>query len=51
MGDRAEAGAADVRGIIVAPEFHRKLLSASRVTPAIELVQYAFNFQFARFAP
>lgn len=47
MGDRAAAGAKDVRGIIVAPDFHTKLVSASRVTPNIRLVQYSFSFRFS----
>jgi RecB family endonuclease NucS len=46
MGDLTEAGEAQVRGIIVAPEFHPKLVSACRVVPAIRLVRYAFRFAF-----
>ncbi|MEE4209018.1 MAG: endonuclease NucS domain-containing protein [Parvularcula sp.] len=45
MGDRAAEGR-DVRGIIVAPDFDAKLISAARVTPNISLVRYGFQFTF-----
>ena len=46
MGDLIEGGEAQVRGIIVAPGFHPRLVSACRVVPAIRLVRYAFRFSF-----
>lgn len=49
MGDISDlpAGAsAPVRGILVAPEFDHRALSASRVVPHLTLMEYSFSFTF-----
>ena len=47
MGDVLQQAGDDVRGILVAPEFDGKALSAARVVPSLKLVTYAFSFTFA----
>lgn len=46
MGDLQVSEEMPVRGIIVAPDFHPKLISATRITPSIQLVRYSFAFRF-----
>lgn len=51
MGDiQAETGA-EVRGILVAPEFDPRVLAASRVVPALRLFTYRFSFTFTAQGP
>lgn len=45
MGDLASGGD-DVRGILVAPEFDPRAVSAARMAPGLKLVKYSFAFTF-----
>lgn len=47
MGDISPQTENDVRGILVAPEFDAKAISATRVVPTSRLVVYSFSFTFA----
>lgn len=48
MGDiQAEMGGS-VRGILVAPSFDTRAVSASRVVPTLSLCTYHFSFSFAK---
>ncbi len=46
MGDIAEEENAEVRGIIVAADFNKRVQSASRATSNLELKTYRYNFEF-----
>jgi len=46
MGAVAEADKKPVRGILVAGEFHKRVIWASRAIPKLELRKYAFQFTF-----
>ena len=46
MGSIAEADGKLVRGIIVAGDFHKKVILAARVLPNLELKKYSFLFTF-----
>ena len=46
MGDIQEQTGEEVRGILVAPEFDNKSLSAARVVPTLRLITYGFTFTF-----
>lgn len=49
MGDVAtEEDTSDIRGILVAFEFDHKARAAAKMVPALELVEYRFNFVFKR---
>lgn len=47
MGDISQQTENDVRGILVAPDFDAKAVSAARVVPTLRLVVYSFSFMFA----
>jgi hypothetical protein len=47
MGDISQQTTRDVRGVLVAPEFDAKAISAARVVPTLSLVVYSFTFTFA----
>ena len=51
MADIAEEENAEVRGIIVAGDFHKRVRSAARLTPKIELISYRYNFDFSKETP
>ena len=46
MGDIQEQSGGEVRGILVAPAFDARAVSAARVVPALKLVSYSFSFSF-----
>ena len=46
MNDLQESERKPVRGIIVAPDFHPRLIAACRQVPKVQLVRYRFNFAF-----
>jgi hypothetical protein len=46
MGAVAEADKMPVRGILVAGDFHKRVIWASRAIPNVELKKYAFQFTF-----
>ena len=47
MGDiAAETARKDVRGILVAPEFDPRAVSAAGMVPSLSLVNYCFRFSF-----
>jgi hypothetical protein len=47
MGDiKAETGG-EVRGILIAPDFDPKVISAARVVSSLQLKRYSFQFTFA----
>jgi Endonuclease NucS len=46
MGDLIEEGCEQVRGILVAPRFTERALSAARAVPNITLSTYTFKFAF-----
>jgi hypothetical protein len=46
MGAIAESDGGDVRGIIVAGDFHKRVILAARVIPTLALRQYSFQFKF-----
>lgn len=46
MGDIQEQTGEEVRGVLVAPEFDNRSLSAARVVPTLRLVTYGFTFTF-----
>lgn len=46
MGDISQESTKDVRGVLVAPEFDSKAISAARVVPTLSLVVYSFTFAF-----
>lgn len=46
MGDLHQQADGDVRGILVAPEFDLRAVSAARVVPTLKLVSYGFSFTF-----
>ncbi|MCA0905933.1 endonuclease NucS [Ruegeria marisrubri] len=46
MGDLVEEGEEAVRGIIVAHEFDRRTISASKAVPNLTLVRYSVSFAF-----
>jgi len=48
MGDIQEQGASAVRGILVAPEFDDRALSAARMARGLFLVTYAYKFSFTK---
>lgn len=47
MGDMAEEALGPVRGILIAPDFDSRALSAVRVVPNVQLVKYGFRFSFS----
>ncbi len=47
MGDIQQETDEPVRGILVAPGFDPRAISAARVVPALSLVTYGFSFTFA----
>jgi hypothetical protein len=47
MGDIQLETAAAVRGILVAPDYDQKAVSAARVVPTLRLVTYSFMFSFS----
>ena len=46
MGDIQGAGDGPVRGMIVAPDFDAKALSAARMVPSLSLFSFRFSFHF-----
>ena len=48
MGDIQSEGSASVRGILVAPDFDPRAISAARVVPTLTLHTYAFTFSFTK---
>lgn len=46
MGSIAETDRRPVRGIIVAGDFHKKVILAARALPNLELKKYSFQFTF-----
>ncbi|MFZ5617888.1 MAG: endonuclease NucS domain-containing protein [Pseudomonadota bacterium] len=48
MGDVQAEGGGSVRGILVAPEFDDRAVSAASVVPALQLFTYSFLFSFTR---
>lgn len=46
MGAVADADKKPVRGILVAGDFHKRVIWASRAIPNLELKKYAFQFTF-----
>jgi len=46
MGDIQQQSGGDVRGILVAPDFDARAVSAARVVPTLKLVSYGFSFTF-----
>jgi RecB family endonuclease NucS len=46
MGDIQQQSNGNVRGILVAPDFDAKAISAARVVPTLKLVSYSFSFAF-----
>ncbi len=46
MGDLQQEEGGDVRGILVAPEYDLRAVSAARMVPALKLVTYGFSFSF-----
>ena len=47
MGDLTSPDSRDVRGMLVAPEFDPRAVSAAKVVPNLKLIQYSFTFNFA----
>ncbi len=47
MGDIQQEEMGAVRGILVAPDFDPRAVSAARVVPTLRLMTYSFNFSFA----
>jgi len=47
MGDIQAETDGEVRGILVAPEFDPRAISAARVVPSLRLFIYSFNFSFS----
>jgi endonuclease len=48
MGDIQSENGSPVRGILVAPDFDPRAMSAARVVPALTLQTYAFTFSFTK---
>jgi RecB family endonuclease NucS len=46
MGAVAESDGVPVRGILVAGDFHKRVLWATRAIPNLELKKYSFQFSF-----
>lgn len=46
MGCISQSDGKPVRGIIVAGDFHKKVILASRAIPNLELKKYSFQFSF-----
>lgn len=46
MASLAQEGQASVRGILVAADFHPKVVLAARAVPSLKLKQYSFKFSF-----
>lgn len=46
MGDIQTDHGVDVRGLLIAPDFDPRALSAARMVPALELKRFAFQFTF-----
>ncbi|MGP1284200.1 MAG: endonuclease NucS domain-containing protein [Parasphingopyxis sp.] len=46
MGDVSMDSDAPVRGFLVAPEFDARAISAARMVPTLELIEYGFSFSF-----
>jgi endonuclease len=46
MGDVQQECGGEVRGILVAPEFDPRAVSAARMVPSLNLVTYGFSFTF-----
>lgn len=42
----AELKQADVRGILIAAEFHKRVRFAARAVPTLSLQKYRYNFSF-----
>lgn len=47
MGDLQEEMGGDVRGVLIAPDFDPRALSAARMVPSLKLYAYSFSFNFA----
>ena len=48
MGALGESGEEDVRGILVAGDFHRNIVLAARAIPDLTLRRYTFEFRFEK---
>ena len=46
MGDLAAEGVADVRGLLIAPDFDPRAIAAARMVPALRLMRFSFSFSF-----
>ena len=46
MGDILQESGGEVRGILVAPEFDPRAISAARMVPVLKLMTYSFSFSF-----
>jgi endonuclease len=48
MGDLAAEGGAEVRGLLIAPDFDPRAIAAARMVPALRLMRFSFSFAFDR---
>lgn len=46
MGTIADHPETSVRGILVAEDFHKRVLQAAKALPNVRLMRYSFNFRF-----
>lgn len=46
MGDIVAESGGEVRGLLIAPEFDPRAVSAARMVPALELKRFSFQFSF-----
>jgi len=51
MGDLAVESGAEVRGLLIAPDFDPRAIAAARMVPALRLIRFSFNFSFERVTP
>lgn len=47
MGALGETGDGKIRGLLVAGDFHKRVILASRATPNLQLKKYSFQFSFS----
>jgi RecB family endonuclease NucS len=51
MGDIQAENGGDVRGLLIAPDFDPKAISAARMVPSLELKRFSFQFTFEPVGP
>ena len=51
MGDLAAEGGAEVRGLLIAPDFDPRAIAAARMVPSLRLMRFSFSFNFERVGP